>query len=202
MQPSDRAWRERGLLQAALAGDERAWSTLYDDAYEGLAAYVRWRCGGLRDVADDAVQEIWLTAVRRLRSFDPMQGELSAWLRGIAVNVLRNQFRRDGRREQCLQARPPETRTVGPPDGDLQRREQAERIALALAALPEHYEAVLRAKYLDGLAVAEIARQRGDSEKAVESLLTRAPARSFAPFTSTPSDCLPCSTLPTAPPIL
>jgi RNA polymerase sigma-70 factor (ECF subfamily) len=47
-------------------------------------------------------------------------------------------------------------------------------VAQAFAELPPHYEAVLRAKYLDGLSVHAIAEQRGDSPKAVESLLTRA----------------------------
>src|SRR3954465_2744396 len=107
MQPSDRAWRERGLLEAVLGGDERAWRTLYDDAFEGLATYVRWRCGGLRDGADEGVQETWFTAVGRLRSFDPPQGSFAAWLRGIAVNLLRNQFRRDGRHRQRLSALAP-----------------------------------------------------------------------------------------------
>jgi RNA polymerase sigma-70 factor (ECF subfamily) len=52
--------------------------------------------------------------------------------------------------------------------------EKAERVAVALAALPEHYEALLRAKYLDQMTVAQIADMRGESGKAVESLLTRA----------------------------
>jgi RNA polymerase sigma-70 factor, ECF subfamily len=52
--------------------------------------------------------------------------------------------------------------------------EAAARIARALAALPEHYEAVLRAKYLEQQSVADIAAERRESEKAVESLLTRA----------------------------
>jgi len=43
-----------------------------------------------------------------------------------------------------------------------------------VASLPEHYEAVLRAKYLDGQSVAAIAAERDESPKAVESLLTRA----------------------------
>ncbi len=53
-------------------------------------------------------------------------------------------------------------------------RERAEQVAMALAELPEHYEAVLRAKYLDGLDVASIALRQGASAKAVESLLSRA----------------------------
>jgi RNA polymerase sigma-70 factor (ECF subfamily) len=59
-------------------------------------------------------------------------------------------------------------------DEALQRREEAESVARALAALPGHYESVLRAKYLDGQSVAEIAAERGESAKAVESLLMRA----------------------------
>jgi RNA polymerase sigma-70 factor (ECF subfamily) len=47
-------------------------------------------------------------------------------------------------------------------------------VAHALAALPHHYEAVLRAKYLDGLSVQAIAESSGNSPKAVESLLSRA----------------------------
>ena len=48
MDEADRAWRERGLRDAVLAGDERAWRSWYDEAYAGLFAYVHWRCGGLR----------------------------------------------------------------------------------------------------------------------------------------------------------
>jgi RNA polymerase sigma-70 factor (ECF subfamily) len=55
-------------------------------------------------------------------------------------------------------------------------RERAERVAAALAGLPERYEGVLRMKYLDRLSVAEIAATSGETEKAVESLLTRARA--------------------------
>ena len=50
MDSSERIWRERGLHAAVLAGDERAWNTLYADAFDGLYAYVRWRCAGLHDL--------------------------------------------------------------------------------------------------------------------------------------------------------
>ena len=51
-----------------------------------------------------------------------------------------------------------------------------ERVARALAALPERCEKALRGKYLDGSTVAELASAWGDTEKAVESLLSRARA--------------------------
>jgi RNA polymerase sigma-70 factor, ECF subfamily len=169
MQPGERVEREQGLRRAVLAGEEYAWRMLYDEAFTGLYAYVLWRCAGLRDRADDVVQETWLTAVRRLRSFDPSAGSFAAWLRGIAANLLRNHFRRENRRARCM--KPFESEPIA---GAAEAREDAERIAGALSELPEHYEAVLRAKYLEGQSVAAIAAARDESPKAIESLLTRA----------------------------
>jgi RNA polymerase sigma-70 factor (ECF subfamily) len=168
MQSNERVWREQALRRAVLAGDEHAWRSWYEGEYAGLYAYVLWRCAGLRDHADDVVQETWLTAVRRIRRFDPAQGSFGGWLRGIAGNVLSNHFRRlQRRRAEPLNGQLPA------PDID-RRRQQAERIAQALSLLPPRYEGVLRSKYVDGLSVADIAAASGESVKAIESLLTRA----------------------------
>jgi RNA polymerase sigma-70 factor (ECF subfamily) len=169
MQSNERVGREQMLRRAVLAGDEAAWRSWYEGEYAGLYAYVLWRCAGLRDHADDVAQETWLTAVRRIRRFDPAQGSFAGWLRGIAGNVLANHFRRHQRRRT-----EPLNGQLPAPDTDRQGREQSERIAQALSLLPERYENVLRSKYVDGLSVAEIAAASGESAKAVESLLTRA----------------------------
>jgi RNA polymerase sigma-70 factor (ECF subfamily) len=174
MSSDDRVEQERLLRSAVLAGDQRAWQAWYDQSYEPLCRYVHWRSGGLEDLAEEVVQETWLVAVRRIRSFDPRQGSFPAWLRGIAANVLRNRLRgrvRTGRREKRARDEVP---TQASAETELARREQAERIAHALADLPEHYEAVLRAKYLEGATLAQIAEASGQTPKAVESLLTRA----------------------------
>jgi hypothetical protein len=55
MSSSDRAALEQGLRRAVLAGDERAWQALYDDAFGPLYTYIHWRCGGLRDLAHGLV---------------------------------------------------------------------------------------------------------------------------------------------------
>ena len=62
MPSSDRVGRERVLRSAVLAGDERAWQTWYDESFDGLYAYVSWRCAGLRDLTEEVVQDTWLTA--------------------------------------------------------------------------------------------------------------------------------------------
>jgi RNA polymerase sigma-70 factor (ECF subfamily) len=166
MAEDGRVGRERLFRRAVLAGDEWAWRALYDSAYDALYAYVLWRSGGLRDRADDVVQDTWLHAVRRIADFDPDRASFLAWLRGIAANLLKNRVRRDLRRQ------------AGPLDSEQAAREpdraEAERVADALASLTPRYEAVLRAKYLDGQSVAQIAAQSGESAKAIESLLSRA----------------------------
>src|SRR5262245_27098102 len=93
MPETDRVWHERALRGAVLAGDERAWQTWYDQSFADLYAYVSWRCGGLRDLADEMVQETWLVAVGRVRHFDAERASFAAWLRGIAANVIRNHLR-------------------------------------------------------------------------------------------------------------
>ena len=161
----DEAWRERGLRDAALGGDAAAWRALYDGAFERVTGYVRWRCGGLADLADDVVQDAWMTAA----AFEPKDCRFAAWVCGIAANVLRHHLRsrtRYRRRVGSLGDVDPPTETVD--------REKAERVAAALANLPERSERVLRAKYLDRMSVDEIAAAWGESPKAVESLLSRA----------------------------
>lgn len=170
----DRVQRE-GLLRAAvLAGDENAWRTWYEETFDDLHRYVRWRCGGRRDWADEIVQETWLTAVRRIRRFDPRQGSFLAWLRGIAANILRNELRhqrRSPRFQQPTNGQMDEDDKAVPKEEDGDREQ---RIAAALDALPQREEDALRAKYLEGLSVAEIASAGSETPKAVESLLSRA----------------------------
>ena len=166
--------RERALRRAVLAGDEMAWRAWYDECFARLHAFALWRCAGLRDLADEVVQETWLTAVRRIRDFDPDRASFASWLQGIAAHLLRNHLRREDRRNgqrDRLALQPAATESA---EADLERREEAERVARALAALPDRYEAVLRAKYLDGQSVQEIASAWGETPKAIESLLTRA----------------------------
>ena len=174
MNDSDRVWRECGLRSAVLAGDERAWQTLYEESFDLLAKYVAWRCAGLRELSEEMVQETWLTAVRRIRSFDPERGSFAGWLRGIAANLIRNRLRRRLDRFQSLEnLRNGQCASAPAADAVLQNREQAERLARVLAELPDHYEAVLRAKYVEQQPVADIAEAWQQTPKAIESLLTR-----------------------------
>ncbi len=173
MSTPDRIARERELRGAVLRGDELAWQVWYDESFADLLAYVTWRCGGRRDPASDIIQETWLTAVRQIRTFDPVQGSFAGWLRGVANNLLRNSVRRSKRAGHSLEPLAVDPASEASDDAQ-QQVEKSERITEALAALPARYEAVLKAKYLDELPVKLIATQWNETPSAIESLLTRA----------------------------
>jgi RNA polymerase sigma-70 factor (ECF subfamily) len=174
MAADDRTNQERLLRAAILRGEEHAWRLWYDASSADLRAYTVWRCGGRRDVADEIVQEVWLIAVRRIRQFEPDRGPFAAWLRGIAANVLKNHRRKKVPRAGSKLKDLSEPALSAAAHDTLDRRDDADRIAEALSALPDRYEEVLRAKYLDQLSMAEIARGWNESTKTIESLLTRA----------------------------
>lgn len=126
-----------------------------------------------------------MTVVRRIATFDPEIGAFEGWLRGIADNVLRNESRRARLRAEVEQPSLPHgpgveeaTTHARPP-----RSELAEQIALTLSGLPAAYQEVLRAKYEQGLSVADIAASSGKTAKTIESLLSRGRAAFRKAFT-------------------
>lgn len=167
---------DAAVRAAVLAGDAAAWGAWLDAAYPRVERYVRWRCGGPGELADEVVQDTWLTAARTVRRFDPGRADFADWVCGVAANVLRNTLR--GRRRRAKR----ETRLAADPACN--RREADEAVAVALASLPAHYERALRAKYLDGASVAEVGKELGLGESAAESLLARARQAFKAAYTA------------------
>lgn len=158
---------ERGLRAAVLAGDEVAWRTWYDHHAGDLQRYAHWRCGRAT-LAEDVVQETWLTVVKKIRQFDPTAGSFRAWMIGIAALIANNHVRkhvRQTKNQQVLGEVPSRTDSA---------EEHAELTAMALSTISDRHEQVLRAKYFDGWAVNDIAVSWNETPKAIESLLTRA----------------------------
>jgi RNA polymerase sigma-70 factor, ECF subfamily len=172
MTNEDRVAREGKMRSAILRGDELAWQHLYEESFERLWNYVEWRSGSNQCLAEDVVQETWVVAVRRIRDFAPWEAGFTTWLCGIAAKTMQALLRR----ERSIRQRVSLDKELPARTADRQAIDEdiGFRIATALANLPERFEAVLRAKYLDSMAVNAIAASWGETPKAIESLLTRA----------------------------
>lgn len=166
----------RALAAGLRAGDADAWRKLYD-AYAEQVWRVAARLAGpnAADVAD-VVQETMLAAARSARSFDEAKGSLWNWLYGIARTQVALHYRKQGRHDVLKRLR--EGRWEPPPegfeDGGTVQAELAESVRAALRELPDEYETLLTAKYLDGDPVERIAVRQRCTETAVRSKLARA----------------------------
>ena len=161
---------EGALLRAAAEGRPAAVRWLLDEVAPIVHGYVWARVGGDRAVTEDLLQETLLEAVASAAAF---RGEsaVSTWMCGIARHKVARYWERE-RRDELAQSRLRAVATEAEDrEDELLRREE---VAAALSRLPALHRQVLVLKYLDELAVAEIAEQVGRSRVQVQSLLQRA----------------------------
>ncbi len=155
-------------MACAQRGNRQAWQRLFEWHFEAVFQYCRKLATGRHDWAQEIAQRAFVTAARQIDRFRPSQGTLRTWLFGIARNCHLSLVAAEARRRRheaaAVEAHP--SRLVAT-DPDL-------RVHETLARLPRRYRAVLEAKYLRQLSLAEIAQADGQSVEAVESLLRRA----------------------------
>ena len=157
-------------------GDADVWRKFLDREIPQLYGMFmrRWANPSL---AEELVQKTVFDAVRGRGSYDLSKGSPEEWIFGIARNNIRLEIRRrasrpsvDGDISSYL-----ETIDTEPlPDEVLEQKETAAIVQAALNRLESKEQAVLKAKYIEGLAAQQIARQMGTTEKAVHNLLYRA----------------------------
>ena len=172
--------------RCALAGNPQAIDALAQAALDPLYRFCFYRVGRNRHLCEEVVQETMLRAIRDLRRYEPQraEGNIFPWLAGLARNEIRRVLAREhaavsletlwNRMDEQL--RDLFGRLESEPFGAevLARDETREIVGATMSQLPPHYREALEAKYVNGQSVQQMATDRGLSEKAVESQLTRA----------------------------
>ncbi len=177
----DAAWRAR-----ALSGDADAITRLAEAALPSLYGFCLYRVGRNRDLCEEAVQETLVRAIRDLNQYHPARAgdNIYPWLTGLARNEISRILSREkkavsldtlwSRVDRDLLALYARIELEPFSDELLQREETQQLVNTTMSQLPPHYREVLEAKYVAGKSVRDLAALWSISEKAVESLLTRA----------------------------
>ncbi|WP_433613471.1 RNA polymerase sigma factor [Dactylosporangium sp. CA-139114] len=117
--------------------------------------------------AHDAVQEAFARAVGRPRGFAGIDNP-EAWLRAVALNVVRRRWRRRGILDRFLLRERPLQEHAGQPDADARTD-----LTDALDAIPRSYREVIVLHYYADLSVEEIAAALNVPIGTVKSRLSR-----------------------------
>lgn len=155
----------------AIVADQTAFRDWYEQALPRVYRYLLAHSGPDVDLAEELTQQTFIEAVRRRSTFDG-RSDVVTWLCAIGRHKLVDHYRRSGReRQRDLRIASRWT------DGESQvwsQHELRDGVQAALAHLTGEQRIVLILRYLDQLPVREIASTIGRSEKATESLLSRA----------------------------
>ena len=131
---------------------------------------------GWTDATDDVVQDVFVTVLDRVSSFEG-RSSLWTWLARITINRCRTWQRRTWLRRKLqsvsgtLLDRQAETPASQP---QLIRDETAAEVRTAVRALPAKYREVIVLRYLEELPIEEVAELLELSRGAVDVRLTRA----------------------------
>lgn len=175
---------EKSLVRRLIRMDDVAWEQFCREYSPPLLDFIQYRFGCDRQRAQDIVQTSFIRCIRSIRTFDPARGRLLAWLKTVAGNEARRLIRKE--RSAGIQVlkdtvgnppldRIPEMIDRSPlPDELVERAETRWLVREILLEMNTRQREVLSFKYLDGMKVSEIAQRLRSSEKAIESLLSRA----------------------------
>ena len=175
---------DRELVQAMLAGDERAFTRFFETYFPRVYRFALPRMNRNVDATKDVVQS---TLIKAMRALGDWRGDaaLFTWLCQICRSQIVDHVRSQRRREQKIiliddsdEVRAALESIEAPCSDDPFRgadsAELRRLVHAVLDRLPARYGEALEWKYVEGRSVEEIGERLGIGQTAAQSLLARA----------------------------
>ena len=165
---------EAELLRRARHGDDAAFAQLFGRYQRAIFRYAAHMCGDA--AADDVVQDTFLVVLRRGGKFDTTRGTFSAFLFGIARNVILKQLGDRYDLSPNLEVAVEEAAQHADVLESITERERIEAVRTAVASLPPLYREVVALCDLEDVDYESAASALGCPIGTVRSRLHRARA--------------------------
>jgi RNA polymerase sigma-70 factor (ECF subfamily) len=178
---------EADMLANCCGGDPSAWDELFDLYYGATCRFIFQLGHDLsREDAEEICQEVFLSVIKNLRSFQG-QSQFQTWVFRIAANKARDFRERrqaakrgGGQTPLSLNAEDPEhglkldPATAAPgPDVTLMQAEQLDRIRVAVDQLDDPCREIIELRYFGDLSYEEISSALDLNPKTVSSRLSK-----------------------------
>ncbi len=165
---------DRGLVEAATAGDREAAEALAEATYRQVYGALYRLCGADQDLAADLTQETYRRAWKSLASFRG-KAKISTWLYRIAYTTFLNHIRRPRPLLPFEEGAQEKLEASGPSQEEaLDHRMESERLRRAVMELPEKLRFTVTSRFWGELPMREIARLEGITAVAVSKRLKKA----------------------------
>jgi RNA polymerase sigma-70 factor, ECF subfamily len=155
-----RALTDEALMQRVDEADAVAFEVVFD-RHAGAAFSLAYRMCGRQAIAEDIVQDTFLSLWRRGGRFDRARGNVRSWVLGAVRNKAIDTFRhetaktgRDVSDDAAAKALAARDRT----DREVERRDDSRQVRGALDQLPAEQRRVIELAYFGGFTHTEIAR--------------------------------------------
>jgi len=155
----DKAALDAAAVARVADGDAVALRDLYD-RYGRVIYSFAYRLTHDATLSEECVQDVFVALWRRAGDFDPTRAKLTTWLFVVARNRAIELGRQKARRPELRDDLEPVGSSPDPADL-IAVADESQRVAEAMAELPEEQLAVLRLSYFDGLSHSEIAEVIG-----------------------------------------
>ncbi|WP_214415459.1 sigma-70 family RNA polymerase sigma factor [Sphaerisporangium fuscum] len=160
---------DRALHQRVVGGDENALGELHERLYP-LVLGLALRITRDRAVAEDIVQEVFVTFWERPLAFDPDKGTLRSWLATIAHRRAVDHVRTEERRRvSALAPRLAEPDDPSPLEEWVLAADEAARVRRAVSDLPGEIREAIELAYYRGRTYRQAAEELGLPEGTVKS---------------------------------
>ena len=140
-------------------GDPQAFAVVFD-RHTDAAFSLAYRMCGRRAMAEDVVQEAFLSLWRSAARFDPVRGSVRAWVlratHNRAIDAFRRTMAKDARDvadEGLAERMQAQERT----EEEVERREDVRQVRSALDGLPRDQRQVIELAYFGGFSHTQIA---------------------------------------------